>query len=145
MCWRRPRPALRIGRQQSANLVEPFGAISGQLREHDEYAAPLADWQACMAAAGFDVGEHDDGASYIQQAGAAALSNEGRGQTQFTAETIPAIAAADADCQESSGLYEVRAGLLDGIAEEIADELGVDYDHYVAYQRALLARARQVP
>lgn len=126
-------------------LVEPFSNVTDQLREHEEYQQPLADWQACMGAAGFDVGDHDSGASYIQQAGAAALSNEGRGQTQFTAETIPAIAAADADCQESSGLYEVRRSLLAGITQEIADDLGVDLEHYVAYQRALLARAQQIP
>ena len=98
-----------------------------------------------MAAAGFDVGDHDYGASYIQQAGTVALSTQGREQTQFTADTIPAIAAADADCQESSGLYEVRESLLAGIAHEIADDLGVDLEHYVAYQRALLARAQQTP
>ena len=126
-------------------LVEPFSDVSTQLREHDEYAAPLADWQACMAAAGFDVGDHDYGASYIEQAGAAALSTQGRAQTQFTADTIPAIAAADADCQESSGLYEVRESLLAGITQEIADDLGVDLEHYVSYQRALLARAQQIP
>jgi len=128
-------------------LYEPdgFGAIGGQLREHEEYEQPLADWQACMAEAGFDVGDHDYGASYIQQAGGAALSNVGRDQTQFTAETIPAIAEADADCQEASGLYEVRESLLAGVAEEIAAGLGVDLDHYVAYEQALLARAQQVP
>jgi hypothetical protein len=115
------------------------------LREHEEYEQPLADWQACMGEAGFDVGDHDYGAGYIQQAGAAALSTAGRDQTAFTAETIPAIAAADAGCQESSGLYEVRASLLTGITEEIAAELGVELDHYVAYELALYARAQQVP
>ena len=85
-------------------LYEPdgFGDTRGNLREHEEYAQPLADWQACMSDAGFDVGDHDYGASYIRQAGAAALSTDGEGQTQFTAETIPAIAEADADCQERS-------------------------------------------
>jgi len=126
-------------------LVEPFSGISDQLREHDEYTQPLAGWQACMGEAGFDVGDHDYGASYIQQAGAAALSDEGSNQTQFTAETIPAISNADADCQESSGLYEVRVELLDGITEEIAADLGIDLDHYVAYERALYERARQIP
>jgi hypothetical protein len=126
-------------------LIEPLSGVSGQLREHDQYAQPLADWQACMGQAGFDVGDHDYGASYIQQAGAAALSDDGPDQTQFTAETIPAIANADADCQESSGLYEVREELLAGITEEIAADLGIDLDHYVAYERALYARAQQVP
>ena len=126
-------------------LREAFGGVGDQLREHEEYAQPLADWQACMGEAGFDVGEHDYGATWIRQAGAAALSTDGRDQTEFTAETIPAIAAADADCQESSGLYEVRAELLQGVTEEIADDLGVDLDHYVAYERALYARAQQVP
>jgi hypothetical protein len=69
----------------------------------------------------------------------------GPDQTAFTAETLPAIAAADADCQESSGLYEVRESLLEGIAAEIAADLGVDLDHYVAYERALYARAQQIP
>lgn len=128
-------------------LYEPdgFGDIGGNLREHEEYARPLADWQACMGDAGFDVGDHDYGASYIRQAGAAALSASGRDQTQFTAETIPAIAAADAGCQVSTGLYEVRKALLPGIAEEIAADLGVDLDHYVAYEQALYARAQQIP
>jgi hypothetical protein len=126
-------------------LVEPFSTIGDQLRQHDEYRRPLADWQACMAHAGFDVGDHDYGASWIRQAEAAALSHQGRDQTEFTAETIPAIAEADADCQESSGLYEVRRDLLPQITQEIADDLGVDLDHHVAYERALYARARQIP
>lgn len=126
-------------------LREAFAGIGDKLREHDEYDRPLAEWQACMGEAGFDVGDHDYGASYIRQAGAAALSTDGRDQTAFTAETIPAIAAADADCQESSGLYEVRESLLADIAEEIAADLGVDLDHYVAYEQALYARAQQVP
>ena len=128
-----------------SNLAEPFADLSGQLREHEEYEQPLAAWQACMSDAGFDVGDHDYGASYIRQAGGAALSNVGEAQTQFTAETIPAIAEADADCQESSDLYEVRESLLAGITEEIAADLGVDLDHYVAYERALYERAQQVP
>ncbi len=126
-------------------LRQEFARIARQLREHEEYEQPLADWQACMGEAGFDVGDHDYGAGYIQQAGAAALSTDGPDQTAFTAETIPAIAAADADCQESSGLYEVRASLLAGIAAEIAADLGVDLDHYVAYERALYTRAQQIP
>lgn len=126
-------------------LHQEFSKIARQLREHEEYAQPLADWQACMGDAGFDVGDHDYGASYIRQAGAAALSNVGESQTQFTARSIPAIAEADADCQESSGLYEVRESLITGIAGEIADDLGVDLDHYVAYEQALLARAQQIP
>lgn len=126
-------------------LHQAFAGVGGQLRRHEQYERPLADWQACMGAAGFDVGDHDYGAGYIRQAGAAALSSEGRDQTAFTAGTIPAIAAADADCQESSGLYEVRESLLAGITAEIAADLGVDLDHYVAYERALYARAQQVP
>jgi hypothetical protein len=126
-------------------LREEFAGIGAQLREHDEYEGPLADWQACMGDAGFDVGDHDYGARYIEQAGAAALSTDGRDQAEFTAETIPAIAAADADCQESSGLYEVRESLLPDITEEIAADLGVDLDHFVAYEQALHARAQQVP
>lgn len=126
-------------------LHEALGDVSDQLQHHPEYRRPLAAWQACMGEAGFDVGDHDYGASYILQAGAAALSERGRGQTQFTAETIPAISDADADCQESSGLYEVRRALLPTIHEEMADDLGVDLAHYVAYERALYARAQQVP
>ena len=122
-----------------------FAGIASQLRRHEDYEQPVAEWQACMSEAGFDVGDHDYGAAYIRQAGAAALSTEGPDQTAFTAETIPAIAAADADCQESSGLYEVRASLLAGITEEIAAELGVDLDHYIAYERALYTRAQQIP
>jgi hypothetical protein len=127
------------------DLTEPFSDLGGQLRAHDEYQQPLADWQACMGAAGFDVGDHDYGADYIRQQGAVALSEHGREQTQFTAESIPAIAEADADCQESSGLYEVRQSLLAGITREIAADLGVDFDHYVAYEHALYERAKQVP
>lgn len=128
-----------------SNLVEPFSNTSGQLRRHEAYQRPLADWQACMLQAGFDVGDHDYGASYIQQQGAVALSRHGRDQTQFTAETIPAIAEADADCQESSGLYEVRQALLAEIPTEIAADLGVAFDHYVAYEHALYERAQQIP
>jgi hypothetical protein len=128
-----------------AELRQAFAGVSDQLREHDEYTQPLTDWQACMGDAGFDVGDHDYGASWIQRQGAVALSNEGSEQTQFTAETIPAIAAADADCQETSGLYDVRESLLADIPQEIAADLGVDFDHYIAYEHALYQRARQVP
>lgn len=127
------------------SLRQAFAGVSDQLRTHDSYAEPLADWQSCMRQAGFDVEGADYGATWIRSAGAVALSEHGRGQTRFTAETIPQISNADADCQESSGLYEVRTRLLDGIYEEIAADLGVDLDHFVAYEHALYERARQTP
>lgn len=126
-------------------LREAFGGVSGRLRRHDEYRRPLADWQACMGEAGFAVGENDYGASWIQQAAAAALYGEGRDQAQVTAQTISAVARADADCQESSGLYDVRESLLADVTAEIADDLGIELDHYIAYARAVYARARQIP
>jgi hypothetical protein len=121
-------------------LHQELARVGDQLRTHDEYAVPLSDWQACMTDAGFDVGDHDYGATWILQAGEAR-----RGTSEFAAEAIQAVAEADADCQESSGLHEMRESLLATSYEEIAANLGVDLDHYVAYEHALYERSRQVP
>jgi hypothetical protein len=121
-------------------LRQEFARVGDQLRTHDQYAEPLSDWQACMADAGYDVGDHDYGAAWILEAGDARWR-----ETEFNAEAIQAVAEADADCQESSGLYEARESLLATSYEEIAEDLGVDFGHYVAYEHALYERSRQIP
>ncbi|HEX6420635.1 MAG TPA: hypothetical protein VFZ77_19190 [Acidimicrobiales bacterium] len=123
---------------------EGLSGIRDALRTDDAYRAPLADWQACMMEAGHDVGDHDYGADHIRQQGAVALDEQGPDQTVMTAETIEAIAEADADCQESSGLHEVRQELLPQAREALAAEIGVGWHEWVAFQHALRERAEQL-
>lgn len=121
-------------------------AIGERLQEYDAYREPLTAWQECMRARNHDVGDDTDyGASYIQSSGAVALSDHGAGQTVVSAEVITAIAEADADCQESSGLYEVRQALLPQAREDLAAALGFEMSQYVAYQHAVFERAQEVP
>jgi hypothetical protein len=120
--------------------------IGSRLQEYDAYREPLTAWQECMRARNHDVGgDTDYGTSYIQSSGAVALSDDGAGQTLVTGESIAAVADADADCQESSGLYEVREALLPQAREDLAAALGFEMSQYVAYQHAVYERAQQVP
>jgi hypothetical protein len=131
-------------------LDQVNGGLShdGLLRELtaiDAYRQPLEDWQDCMGRAGFEIDRSDYGISWIQQQGATALSEGGLGQTAITAEVIQDVADADADCQESSGLYDVRSEILPDAEDAAADRLGFEMSEIVAFENAVLERAKQVP
>lgn len=116
--------------------------ISQELRDHDEYEDALAEWQNCMVEAGFDVSDSTDyGLGYLQSRGAQALQGSG----DISAEVITATAIADADCQESSGLFEVRDELLPDATDAAAAGLGFEMSQYIAFQHAVLERAKRVP
>jgi hypothetical protein len=128
---------------RAAETVSASG-LSRKLREQAPYRAPLETWQECMREAGHDVAEATDyGLSYLGSRHMDALS-QGHGNPLTEAE-IESVADADADCQESSGLFEVREELLPEAMDEIAAELGFEMSQYVAFQHAVLERAEQVP
>lgn len=128
-----------------ANQTLSHSGLSRKLTEYDEHRVPLAGWQECMQSAGYDVGDNDYGAYYIQDRGAAALGREGTQQSSVTADFITGVVDADADCQESSGIYEVRRELLPDARDEIAADLGFEMNQYIAFQHAVLERAERVP
>lgn len=135
--------ALRYDR---AVTVLSLSGIVGEVREIDEYQAPRKAWQDCMRAAGHDVTDNSDyGGYWLQQQGMVALSEDGEGQTAVTADLIQAVAEDDADCQESSGLYEVRKELLPKAREQAATDLGLTMTQYIQFQHAVLERAKEVP
>jgi hypothetical protein len=127
--------------------------ISEKLFARTEYRALATAWQECMEQAGYDVGPRKDesgtsidgydyGLDHLVSRQAAQLS-EGKGP--LAQAEIDAVAAADATCQESSGLYELRRELLPEATDEVAGELGFELDQYIAYQHAVLDRAKNVP
>jgi hypothetical protein len=142
--------SIRYGR-----AVERLGGagLSEKLFARTEYRALATAWQECMEEAGHDVGStkeasgttidgYDYGLQYLVARQAAQLS-EGKGP--LAQAEIDAVAAADATCQKSSGLDELRRELVPEARDEIADELGFEQDQYIAYQHALLERAKDVP
>jgi hypothetical protein len=125
---------------------QSLSGVGRELREQDAYREPMAAWQGCMRQAGHDVGDEIDyGVPWIQARGADALQSGGLGQTAITLDSIGAVAEADADCQESSGLYEVRRDLLPDARDRVAATLGFELSQFVAFQHAVLERAKQVP
>jgi hypothetical protein len=138
--------AMRFDRAVEELLL---GRLSAELAEQPSYREVRRAWQDCMAAAGYDVAagsdETDYGATWLYAEGAAALGEAGAAQDTVTAEVIAAVASADADCQESSDLHRVRQAMLPHAYDDLAAGLGFDMPHYVAYQHAVLERARQVP
>jgi hypothetical protein len=127
--------------------------ISEKLFARTEYRALATAWQRCMEQAGHDVGSKkaesgtsmdgdDYGLAHLVSRQATQLS-EGKGP--LAQAEIDAVAAADATCQESSGLHELRQELLPEAKDEVAEELGFELDQYIAYQHAVLDRAKSVP
>jgi hypothetical protein len=125
---------------------ESLSGVARELQSMEAYQEPLADWQQCMRQSGHDVGDTTDyGGSWLQERGTTALTEQGATQSVVTAELIESVANADADCQEASGLYEVREELLPGARDQIAEELGFTMSQYVAFEHAVLQRAERVP
>lgn len=133
-----------FARFDQANQALSHEGLASELAEIDSYTEPLEKWQSCMRQSGFDVVESDYGLSWLQARGAQALFEGGSGQSVIDAQVIENVAAADADCQESSGLYEVRTELLPDAEESVADRLGFEMSEYGAFQNAVLERAKQV-
>jgi hypothetical protein len=137
---------------RAAEQVTGFG-FSKKLFQKNAYRAVAETWQECMEKAGYDVGPITDasgkksngfdyGLGYLTARQATQLS---AGQGPLGQVEIDAVATADADCQESSGLYELRQELLPEAKDEVTDELGLEMSQYVAFQHAVLERAKNVP
>jgi hypothetical protein len=127
-------------------------AVSRELLKSDEYASAAAEWRRCMQQQGFavedgsgDASPDDYGYPYVYRLGVDLVTGSG-GLTgdEFLAQ-VPAIANADADCSESSGLHEVRERLRSDAEEAVAADLGFELSQYVAFQNAILERAKAVP
>lgn len=124
--------------------------IRDELLKSAEYRRSLREWQKCMLEHGYNVAEDDYdeidyGMEYLQSRGMRALVTQGSDQRDVTAEVITSVANADADCQESSGLYDVRSEMLPDVEDAVAAKLGFEMNQYVAFQHAVLERAKRVP
>jgi hypothetical protein len=116
------------------------------MARHDDFSAAADRWRACMRLAGHDIDEGATyGLGYLLSLGASALQEEGIDQTTVTADLIQSVTLADADCQESSGLDQVREALMPEARGEVAADVGLEMNEYVAFQHAVLERAKQVP
>lgn len=128
------------------NAVEMFSTrIAAELSEQETYIEPLADWQNCMRdqALGFDLsGPIDYGFVYLRSWQLVALTSD----TLYPSDaTIQAVARADADCQEISGLYQVRESLLPDVTDKVAQDLGFEQSQYIAFSQTLLHKAQTIP
>lgn len=130
------------------NAIETIShtSISEALLEDAGYAAAVGEWQSCMREAGFDVGETNDyGLQYLTSRGATALQEQGAGQTGVDGDIITSVAENDATCQESTGLHEIREDLVNDARQDVARNIGIEINQYIAFQNAVLARALEVP
>jgi hypothetical protein len=125
---------------------------SRKLFTKEKYRVAAEEWQKCMGQAGYEVGPktdalgkksngYDYGLGYLTSRQATQLS---MGQGALARAEIDAVAAADAACQESTGLHDVRNELLPGVKDDVAEELGFEMSQYVAFQHAVLERAKAV-
>lgn len=129
-------------RYDRALAASGAGPVAKQLARDEQYQAALATWQACMGSAGFPMeGDMDYGARALRQEQSVQLAERG---TPLDRSRIDAVAEADADCQEESGLHSVREELLPGAREAIAKRLGLESSELIAFQNAVLAKAKTV-
>lgn len=130
---------LRYDRALAANNAGP---VAKQLARDKQYQAALSKWQTCMDAAGYPMKDDIDyGARALRQEQSAQLAESG---TPLDQSRIDAVANADADCQEESGLYSIREKLLPAAREAIAKRLGLESGELIAFQNAVLAKAKTV-
>jgi hypothetical protein len=153
-CLAEARIELYGGIENSIRFDRAIETLSGdglsrKLQQYNSYQAPLDAWLECMRAAGHDVFQDEEegytvdyGFVHLRSAQLSALASGG---SPPTAEQIQLVADADADCQESAGLYEVRQELLPEAEDELAAELGLEMSQYIAFQHAVLERAQRVP
>lgn len=119
------------------------GAVASELREMEGYREALDAWQRCMRAEGHAVHDADgSGFSYLMARLRSALAD---GEAAPTPEEIRAVAEADADCLESSGLHEVRQRHLPAARDAAAERFGFEMSEFVAFEHVVLERAKRVP
>lgn len=124
-----------------------MSALRNQLARTRAYKRPLQAWQQCMAdTSGLDLAaDIADGLDY----GVTALRrmvwvNVANGEPPPEQSQIDAVADADADCQESSGLDTVRERLLPDVQEAVLKQLGLESAELVAFENAVLEKAKTV-
>jgi hypothetical protein len=119
------------------------GAVTSALREMEGYREALDAWQGCMRAEGHGVHDEDDsGFPYLMDRLRSALA---AGKAAPVPEEIRAVAEADAACQESSGLHEVRQRHLAAARDAATERFGFEMSEIVAFEHAVLERAKRVP
>lgn len=124
-----------------------IAALRAELARRGTYKGPLAAWQKCLAdASPIDLSvDIEDGLDY----GVSALRRSvwvgvATGDGPPAQTDIDAVAQADADCQESSGLYQVRKRLLPGAKAAVLRKLGLETSELTAFQHAVLEEAKSV-
>lgn len=130
---------LRYDRQSSA-MGE--GGLAKRLGRDSTYERARAAWQSCVQKAGQRVDAGSDYGVHTLQRRQWIQVDKGGGP--LTEAETSAMAEADADCQESSGLYEVRERLLPGARKAIAKRLGLEQSEINAFENAVLAKAKTV-
>lgn len=127
---------------QEGALAGYAGALRGALKGMADYRGPLRKWRACMHEAGVEVGPEIDSSSrlLISEVDRAYL----RGRRALPAGRVEAVAEADADCLESSGLYRVRVRLMGEAGRRAERSLGFEGGELAAFDQALLARAKRL-
>ena len=123
-----------------------MSALRKELAQQGGYAAPLKAWQDCMVGDGHDLAaDIRDGIDY----GVTALRRmvwvrAPRGEGPLPQAQIDSVVTSDADCQESSGLYEQREKLLPTARTAVVKKLGLESGELVAFQNAVLEKAKGV-
>lgn len=120
-------------------------AMSEALQEDEAYADAAEAWRACMLAAGQD----PQYLAATNDYGFYALSSEMRvtasaGTSAVTVDRAAETANDDADCQESTGLYELRERLLPTVRDELYRYIDLESRELDAFSRAVFERAKDV-
>lgn len=119
-------------------------AFRKELARREAYREPLRAWQECMLREGHDLtADIRDGLDY----GAGALRRMvwlrvAAGSGPLSQEQIDSVVTSDAGCQESSGLYKVRERLLPDARVAVLKKLGLESGELIAFQNAVLDKAK---
>jgi len=132
------RNHLRYDRQGSSD----GGGLAKRLSRDAGYRSARRAWETCMAKASQPV---DAGADYgVHTLRRRLWIQVDEGGGPLTDAEIRALAVADADCQESTGLFEIRERLLPGARKALAERFGLEQSDVVAFENAVLAKAKTV-
>jgi hypothetical protein len=133
--------ALRFDR---ADLAITGQALSEGLQADPRYEEAKRSWQECMIGpelAPFSSPATDYGFYILHSQ---MLTSLGSANPGITPDQERQMALADADCQESSGLYEIREELLPGVRESLQRELDLGSGEFDSFARVVFERAREI-
>lgn len=136
---------LNAARFARADLAVSGEALSAALQDNGRYEQVKDLWQECMIGAGQDrdfVAPPMDYGFYILHS--QMLVGVSSGAAGVTVDQEQAVAGDDADCQESSGLYEVREALLPQVRDRLYESIDVESAELDAFGRAVFERAKEI-